>query len=157
MRNILFSILTLALISSSAQAQTAADQASIKAFWKQTWQAYQSGEMDKVLPLYADNASSITPDGRVQNGKEAIKADWEAFTAMTDAKPTFTYEEPAIRFITPDVAITTYSTDVDIKIGGQQMGGRMTGVAIVRKVKGSWLIELDSMTPVMEMPEATGK
>ena len=27
------------------------------------------------------------------------------------------------------------------------------GMALVRKIKGRWMIEFDSLTPVMEMPE----
>lgn len=159
MKNILFSILALLfvnLFSTNANAQTAADEAAVKTFWKQVWKAYESGNVDEVMKVYTDNACSITPDGRLQSGKEAMKADWEAFTKMTDAPPKFTYEEPSIRVITADVAIVIYATQADIKIDGQQVGGKMLGMAVLHKVNGKWTVESDSMTPVIEMPE-TGK
>jgi uncharacterized protein (TIGR02246 family) len=159
MKNILFSILALLFVSlftSNANAQTAADETAVKTFWKQVWKAYEVGNVDEVMKIYADNATSITPDGRLQSGKAAMKEDWEAFTKMTDAPPKFTYEEPSIRVITADVAIVNYFTQADIKIGGQQVGGKMLGIAILHKVNGKWIVEADSMTPVMEMPE-TGK
>ena len=157
MKNILFSILALLFVSlftSNANAQTAADEATVKTFWKQVWKAYESGNIDEVMKVYTDNACSVTPDGRLQSGKSAMKEDWEAFTKMTDAPPKFTYEEPSIRVITADAAIVTYSTQADIKIGGQQVGGKMLGMAILHKVNGKWMVEADSMTPVIEIPEA---
>lgn len=156
MKNIFFStlaLLLLSLFSSSANAQTAADEAAVKTFWKEVWKAYESGNVDEVMKLYADKACSITPDGRLQSGKEAMKTDWENFTKMTDAPPKFSYEEPTIRVITADVAIVTYATQADIKIGGQQVGGKMLGMAVLHKVNGKWTVEADSSTPVIEMPE----
>ncbi len=159
MKNILFSAIALLFVSlftSNANAQTAADEAAVKTFWKQVWKAYESGNVDEVMKVYTDNACSITPDGRLQSGKAAMKADWEAFTKMADAPPKFTYEEPTIRVITADVALVTYSTQADIKIGGQQVGGKMLGMAVLHKINGKWTIESDSSTPVIEVPE-TGK
>jgi len=140
-------------VFSSVQAQTAADATALKSFWKDVWQAYQTGNADKVMGAYTDQSSSITPDGRIQVGKDAMKADWENFMKMTDETPKFSYEEPTIRFITPDVAVVTYATEADIKIGGQQVGGRMIGLSVLHKINGKWMVETDSMTPVMTMPE----
>jgi len=137
----------------NVQAQTAADAASVKAFWKEVWQAYQTGDTDKVMQVYTDNASSITPDGRLQTGKAAMKEDWENFMKMVDETPKFSPGEPNIRLITPDVAIVTYSTEADIKMGGQQVGGKMLGMAVAHKINGKWMLETDSMTPVLPMPE----
>lgn len=136
----------------TAQAQTSADEVSVKTFWKEVWAAYESGNTEQVMKFYTDNAASITPDGRLQSGKKAMKEDWESFMKMVDAPPKFTYEAPSVRFITAEIAIVTYDSAADIKIGGQQVGGKMLGMALLRKVKGQWMIEFDSMTPKLEMP-----
>jgi len=138
-------------VFSNVQAQTTSDAASVKTFWKEVWQAYQTGNTEKVMGVYTDNASSITPDGRIQVGKDAMKTDWENFMKMTDEAPKFSYEEPTIRLITPDVAVVTYATEADIKIGGQQVGGKMIGLSVLHKINGKWMVETDSMTPVLPM------
>lgn len=137
----------------NVQAQTTADAASAKTFWSEVWQAYQTGNVDNVMQVYTDNAGSITPDGRLQSGKAAMKEDWENFMKMVDETPKFSPGEPNIRLITPDVAIVTYTTDADIKVGGQQVGGKMLGMAVAHKINGKWMLEFDSMTPVLTMPE----
>lgn len=137
----------------NAQAQTTADATSAKIFWKEVWQAYQTGNIDNVVKVYTDQSTSITPDGRLQTGTAAMKTDWENFVKMTDEMPKFSYEEPTIRLITPDVAVVNYTTEADIKIGGQQVGGKMLGMSVLHKINGKWMVESDSMTPVLPMPE----
>lgn len=155
MKSIILYWITFVVMSAAASnvsAQTAADEAAVKAFWKEVWRLYENGSAEEVLNIYADNATSITPDGRLQMGKAAMRADWEAFKQMTDAPPKFSYEEPVIRVISPGLAIVNYATQADIRVGGQQVGGKMLGIAVLHKVNGKWRIEADSMTPVMEMP-----
>jgi uncharacterized protein (TIGR02246 family) len=151
--NFTTALLFCALCATTAQAQSATDVASVKSFWKEVWQSYQTGNTEQVMKVYTENSSSITPDGRIQVGKTAMKEDWENLMKMVDEAPKFTYEEPTIRLITPDVAIVTYSTEADIKMGGQQVGGKTIGMAVLHKINGKWMVESDSMTPVMPMPE----
>ncbi|MFN0013288.1 MAG: nuclear transport factor 2 family protein [Saprospiraceae bacterium] len=144
-------ILFLAL--TNAQAQMPSDLVTVKNAWKELWQAYQGGNMDVVVAHYKPNSTSITPDGRLQTGTAAMKEDWNNFIKMVDVPPVFSYEEPAIRLITPDVAVLNYATNADIKIGGQQVGGKMLGMAVLHKINGKWMIESDSMTPILAMPD----
>lgn len=156
MKNILFSILALlacAIFTPSAQAQSAADEAAIRAFWKTTWEAFQSGNVEQMWAAYTDNALEITPDGQLASGKPAMRASWDEFMKMVDTPPSFTSENLAVRQITADVAILTWDTTADIKIGGQQVGGPTKCMGVVRKVNGKWQIEADAMTPVMQMPD----
>ena len=44
------------------------------------------------------------------------------------------------------------SVTADIKIGGHQVGGKSTGMAVVRKINGQWKLEFDSITPQLGMP-----
>jgi uncharacterized protein (TIGR02246 family) len=107
--------------------------------------------------FYAENACEIFPDGSMITGAANIKAAYDQFKGMLEGTPTWTMSKPNIRFITPDVALLTSDIVSDIKLkGGQQVGGKATFATIVRKTNGRWLIEFDSQTPVLQMPE-TGK
>ena len=157
MRNILFSILTLcvfALFTPNAQAQTAADEAALKRIWNECWAAYQELDLEKGLSFYTDNAVEIGPDGRKLSGKKELREAWEGFSKMLDEKPKFNPTNLAIRFITPDVALLDWDTESDLKLGGQQIGGKTKDMAVMHKVGGKWLIAFDSQTPVMDMSGA---
>lgn len=160
MKNIFFSALFLfvcAFFAQTANAQTAADEAAIKTFWKETWQAYDAGNLEKMWASYTDNAGEIGPDGSLTVGKKALRESWEAFMKMVDTAPKFTYESPVVRMLNAEFAILTWDSSADIKIGGQQVGGKTKGMALLRKIKGQWLVEFDTLTPVMQMPTETGK
>ncbi len=144
-------LFTSAFFGQNAQAQTD-NQATFEAFIKTVYDAYQSGSDDAMWVFYSDNAGEITPDGRLSSGKEALKSSWKEFMKMVDSRPNFSYKMTSWRLITPDVAILTWDTVADIKIQGQQVGGPTSDMAVLRKVNGNWLIEFDSMTPVVEMP-----
>ncbi|HMQ60307.1 MAG TPA: SgcJ/EcaC family oxidoreductase [Flavilitoribacter sp.] len=155
MKTIKFCTLTFAfaLIAFAAQAQRAgSEEAAIKNLWNSIYQAFETGNNEAMWAAYTDNAGEIGPDGSLTIGKEKLKASWEAFMKMVDEAPKFTLEEPTVRILTPDVAILTWQSSADIKVGGQQFGGKSVGMAVVRKIKGNWMVEFDSMTPVMEMP-----
>ena len=160
MKNIFFTTLFLSvftLFAQTANAQTAADEAAIKTMWKETWEAYDAGNLEKMWAAYTDGAAEIGPDGSLTTGKKAMREGYEAFMKMVDAPPKFTYESPAVRVLTPEFAILTWDSSADIKIGGQQVGGKTKGMALVRKIKRQWKIEFDALTPVMEMPAEAGK
>lgn len=133
------------------QAQTD-NQATFEAYLKKVYDAYENGSDDVMWAYYTDNASEISPDGRLTNGKSAMKASWAEFMTMVDAKPTFTYALTSWRLIQPDVALVTWDSVADIKVQGQQYGGKTSCMAVLHKKKGEWYIEFDTMTPVLEMP-----
>ena len=162
MKNILFhSLLTLALgfFAATLAAQstgTTKDEAMFKAYLKEVYDAYEKSDAQSMFSYYTENAAEIGPDGSLTAGKKALQESWATFEKIMDAKPTFTYSLTSYRYITPDVALITWDSDADIKIGGQQVGGKATAMAVLRKEKGRWLIEFDSLTPVMAAPPATG-
>ena len=146
-------LLAFTFISPAVQAQTASDAAAISAFWEEIWTAYQSGDTEKMWSSYTEDAAEISPDGHLTSGKKNLRESWDAFMKMVDQKPEFTFANPSVRMLTAEFAILTWNSEADIKIGGQQVGGKALGMALVRKIKGRWMIEFDSLTPVMEMPE----
>lgn len=160
MKNVLFSAICFSIAFCSfapvASAQSG-DEATFKAYLKEVYDTYEKGDTKGMFSYYADNAAEIGPDGRLTSGKKALEESWTAFEKMMDAKPKFTYNLTSYRFITPDVAIVTWDSDADIKMGGQQIGGKTIAMAVLHKKDGRWLIEFDSLTPVMEMPAETAK
>lgn len=158
MKNIFFSTLTLLFVSlfttSNANAQTA-DEASVQKMWTEVWQAYEKNDEAKMWSFYTDNACEIYPDGNAACGLKTIKEGYEQFKTMMEGIPTWTASKPTVRFIGSDVALLMSDVISDIKLkGGQQISGKSKFAAIVHKVNGKWLIEFDSQTPVLQMPEA---
>ena len=160
MKNIFFCTLTLLFVSLFAQnsaAQTASsktDEAALLKMWDDVWQAYESGNDEKMWSFYADNACEVYPDGSMVCGKKAIRESYEAFKTMLEGKPSWTATKPTVRFIEPNVALLSSDVTADIKLkGGQQIGGNSKFVTLVHKINGQWLIEFDSQTPVVQMPE----
>lgn len=155
MKNILCTLLTccaFALFTPTSHAQTAAEEAAVKSFWNETWATFDAGNVEGMWAAYTDDAAEIGPDGTLTTGKKALRESWDMFMKMADAPPTFKYENPSVRILTPDIALVTWDSEADIKIGGQQLGGKSKGMAVLHKIKGSWKIELDTLTPIMEMP-----
>lgn len=149
----LFSLILLLSSFSTLRAQSAAEAELLKG-WDEIWKAYSSNDMTKVWAFYAENATEIYPDGSMAAGVATIKAGYEQFSAMLEGTPSWKMDKPVVRFITPDVALLTSNIVTDMKLkGGQQIGGKGTFAVIVHKVKGKWLIEFDSQTPVINMAE----
>ena len=146
-------LVTLFATLTIASAQTKAEEAAVKKFWNDVNESYNSGNDEQMWATYTENAAEISPDGRLTAGKKSLRESWEMFMKMADEKPKFSYADPSIRFITPEVAIITWDSDTDIKIQGQQIGGKTKGMAVVHKIKGNWFVEFDALTPVMQMPE----
>lgn len=113
--------------------------------------AYEKDAMS-IWNYYTDESGEIYPDGSMLIGKEKLVAGFEEFQKMVDGQPTFTYQLTSWRLLTPDVALVTWDTNSDVKIQGQQVGGPARCLAVLRKVKGKWMIEFDTMTPIVQMP-----
>ncbi len=155
MKTMQFFFLTLLFFLSGfgVQAQKAgSEEAAIIDFWKKTWDAYQAGDLEKMWAAYTDEAGEIGPDGSLTVGKANLKASYDAMMKMVDEKPTFTYENPSVRILSPEFALMTWNSSADFKINGQQVGGKTTGVAFLRKINSAWKIEFDALAPVMQMP-----
>jgi uncharacterized protein (TIGR02246 family) len=151
-------LLLLSFFSLNLTAQSAADEAAIKTFWRDVWNAFETGNEEAMWAAYTEAAQEIGPDGSLVSGKKAIKENWAAMMKMVDAPPTFTYQDLQVRMLNAEFAIIIWDSSADIKVQGQQVGGKTKGMALLRKIGGRWLIEFDSITPVMPPPPvAPGK
>lgn len=146
-------LLLTALCASSTTAQTADDKASLTKMWNDVWVAYETGDEAKMWSFYAENACEIYPDGSSICGKQAIREGYDAFKGMLEGKPSWSMTPPTIQFIGSDVALLMSDVTSDIKLKGVgQIGGKSKFATIVHKVKGQWLIEFDSQTPLLPPP-----
>lgn len=156
MKNTFFSFLSLlfvSLFSLNAHAQSA-EESKILKMWDEVWQAYESGNEAKMWSFYTEDACEIYPDGSSVCGVKAIREGYEQFKTMMEGKPSWTMTKPTVRFLGADVALLMSDVTSDIKLkGGQQIGGKSKFATIVRKVNGKWMIEFDSQTPAIPMPD----
>jgi uncharacterized protein (TIGR02246 family) len=109
--------------------------------------------------IYTDDVAEINPAGVITFGKKAMLEGFNEFMKMADEAPKFSYSNVLVRMLTNDVALAVWDSEADIKIGGQQVGGKTKDMAVLRKINGAWKIEFDSMTPEIGMPalDAAGK
>ena len=147
-----FAALVLSTQNLQAQAPKMENAETFKAYLKTIYTAYEKGNIEEMFSYYTQDAAEIGPDGSLTSGLAALKSSWASFEKMMDAKPKFTYNLTSSRMITPDVAIVTWDSEADIKIGGQQVGGKATAVAVLVKKGTRWMIEFDGLTPVIPMP-----
>ncbi len=134
------------------QAQNPNTKAEVIQMFNAVADAFNHGQDEKGFGYYTETATEITPDGTLSTGKAALKASWDGFMKMVDTRPTFTYTNPAVQVLSPYVAVITFDSEADIKIKGQQVGGKTKGIAVVHKINNKWYIESDAIIPIMTMP-----
>lgn len=142
------------VVTNFVNAQSSAEKAIIETFNEVT-KSFNSGNDEHGWSYYTDNAFEISPDGSIITGKKPLRENWSTFMKMTDTKPTFKYTNPSVRIITSDVATITFDSEADIKIQGQQVGGKTKGFAVLHKINGKWMVEGDAIVPVTPMPDMT--
>ena len=118
----------------------------------QCYDSFIAGNMEKGFSVYTNEAVEVDPGGNVTFGKKAMLEGWTAFVKIADETPQFKYENVQVRMLTSDVALVIWDSEADIKIGGQQVGGKSKGMAVMRKINGVWKLEFDQLTPILGMP-----
>lgn len=116
------------------------------------YEAFIAGDAATAWNTYSQDVAEIDPGGNITYGLKAIREGFDAFMKMADETPKFTYSNVLVRMLTNDVAIAVWESEADIKIGGQQVGGKTRDMAVLRKINGQWKIEFDSLTPVLPPP-----
>jgi len=159
MKNSIFTILAILAFCFNANAQTAgafwsgsrsanANANAVHAAITTAYDAFSTGNDEKGWAAYTEEAAEIGPDGSITFGKKALREGWDAFMKMADEAPKFKYENVQVRMLTNDVALAVWDSEADIKVGGQQMGGKAKGMAVMRKINGAWKIEFDALTEI---------
>jgi uncharacterized protein (TIGR02246 family) len=156
MKNLLLSALSICglfFLAQTTQAQSNKTEfESFKNYLDHLFKVYDGANVDEILKYYVADAQEIGPDGSLVSGVAGLKANWDTFVKMLDKKPVFTHKLVSARTIRPDVAIITFEQDADLLMGGQQVGGKSICMAVLTKKDNLWMIEFDSMTPIVPMP-----
>lgn len=160
MKNFLFVVFALCLFSVNAVAQTSSalwvgsntqDRQALEVHtaMADAFNAWAAGDVDKGSAVYAVDAIEIGMDGSIVHGRQAMIDGWNAFMSMVDEAPKFTFENVQVRFLTADVVLATFDSAADIKMGGQQVGGQVSWLAVLQKISGKWQIVADAGVAVM--------
>lgn len=147
-----FVLFLMCIITLPTYAQNNATETALKQMFADVTNAFNSGDFEKGFSYYTDKSFEIGPDGRMTTGKKALIESWNMFLKMLDSKPVFTYSNQTIHSIAPDFAIISFDAESDLKMKGQQIGGKLKGIAILHKINGKWMCEGDVVAPVMQMP-----
>lgn len=148
-----FAALLMTSMFSTVHAQNPNTKAEVIQMFNEVADAFNKGQDARGFGYYTETATEISPDGTLSTGKAALKASWDGFMKMVDTRPTFVYTNPVVQVLTPNVAVITFDSEADIKIQGQQVGGKSKGIAVVHKINGKWYIESDAIIPIMPMSE----
>ncbi|MFN0214402.1 MAG: YybH family protein [Saprospiraceae bacterium] len=166
MKNFIFSAFALFAFSLNAYAQPSGgiwtgsrsatgEAKAVHAAISSAYDAFMpGGNLEVGWAIYSDDAAEIDPGGNITFGKKALREGWDGFMKVADEAPKFKYENVLVRMLTNDVALAVWDAEADIKIQGQQLGGKTKGSAVLRKVNGQWKLEFDQITSVIPMPEA---
>ena len=144
-------IIAFASVTLAVKGQSTTDEAGLKTFWNNLWEAYTTGNAVEIYAHYTENATMTTPDGNTLVGKHAIIDSWNEMVEMIDEKPKFTYSNLTISFSSKDMASLSWDNTTDIKIEGKQIGTSVKETAVVHRLNGIWLIESDFMRPLIQM------
>lgn len=152
-------VMSFLLASCQPQTDVAAVRKTIEEASASSAQAIMSGDVEKSIVNYADNATSMPPNSAALKGKEAIKA-WTAEMSKMG-------KMTAVKFGTVDVdasgnlAYEVGTYDMTMEMSGMgEMKDKGKYMAIWKKqADGSWKVHADiwnTDTP-MQMPEMPKK
>ena len=125
----------------TAPADAASDEAALKAATNAWLAAYNAGDVEKIVSLYADDGVLMPPHAPVANGKAAIRAFITADTAGAKAAGVKLVNGTSTVGVIGDTGWEAGSyTATDAK-GATVDGGSYMSVS--RKVNGQWLYVRD--------------
>ena len=153
MKNVPFSTLLLTIFSFFTQtlfAQSATDEQAVRQWFEEGFQTYFSGNIEKIMDLYTENAVSIDWMGRQFTGKAAIRQSVVESLAPEAPKPEdLKYGVQQVRFLTPDIATLIYQMSGKSAFEGKTVEWTSKGSMLLNRKSGKWQIELEQSTSVM--------
>jgi len=115
--------------------------------------AVNAADVEGIVALYRDDATSYPPDAMMDKGKDAIRKSWTnlfaQYTAKLELKDGY-YEDHG----NVSIAWGSFTMTLTPKAGGEPMtiDGRYTDASI--KEKGKWLYIVDHASVPMPPPPA---
>jgi uncharacterized protein (TIGR02246 family) len=121
---------------------TADDEAALKAATTTWIAAYNAGEVERIIPLYTQDAVVMPPHASVANGHTAIRAFLTADTAGAKAAGVTLVEGPASAGVSGDMGWN--SGTYTVKDASAITVDSGSYLSVSRKVDGRWLMFRDT-------------
>jgi uncharacterized protein (TIGR02246 family) len=129
---------------------TAADEAALKAITAAWLDAYNAGDVEKMVAMYTEDAVLMPPHASVANGHAGIRAFLTADTAAAKAAGMKLVPGPATAGALGDMGWESGSYTITDGSGGTVDSGSYLSVA--RKVNGKWLYIRDTYNSDRPLP-----
>ena len=99
-------------------------------------QAFNTGDLDRLIGLYEKDARMVTPDSSVVEGVDAIREQWQGFLAMNGQMTLKT------RFVVEMDDVALIRTDWSFASADAQLASSSAEV-VRRQSDGTWLYVID--------------
>ena len=129
---------------------TAAEEAALKAVTAAWLDAYNAGDVEKIVAMYADDAVLMPPHAAVAIGHAAIRAFLTADTAAAKAAGIKLVPGAATAGVAGDTGWESGSYTIVDGSGGTVDGGSYLSVS--RKLNGKWLFIRDTYNSDRPLP-----
>ena len=152
MKTTLFSTLLFCafnLFSAAVSAQTKADETALNALLKEAYAAFEAKDAHRFAAIFTDDASFIPPPGYYTKGKAAIEASHAELFKMDIKVLKTEIRSSDMRFLSPDVALYTWTEYQETEWNGQLQKGETVGSVMAVRQNGKWLTATCQLTPVM--------
>jgi len=147
-------VLTLSACSAAtAPVDQRADEAALKAATNTWLDAYNSGDVEKIVALYSDDGVLMPPHAPVAKGKAAIRAFITADTAGAKAAGVKLVNGSSTVGVVGDTGWEAGSYTVTLASGTTVDSGSYMSVS--RKVNGQWLYIRDTYNSDRPLPPPT--
>ena len=133
-------------------ADTPADEAALKAVTAAWLEAYNAGDVEKIVAMYAENGVLMPPHAAVATGHAAIRAFLTADTAGAKTAGIKLVPGAATAGVAGDTGWESGSYTVVDASGATVDGGSYLSVS--RKVDGRWLYVRDTYNSDRPLPPA---
>lgn len=143
-------VLNACAAAAPAPADTAADEAALQAATVTWLEAYNAGDVDKIVALYADDAVLMPPHAPVARGRDAIRAFLTADTAGAKAAGIKLVQGTATAGVGGDTGWESGSYTVKNASGETLDSGSYLSVS--HKVNGKWLYHRDTYNSDRPLP-----
>lgn len=144
---------TACTAATPAAVDTSADEAAIKAMTAAWLDAYNAGDVEKIVAMYADDGVLMPPHAAVASGRAAIRAYLQTDTAGAKAAGVKLIPGPATAGVLGDMGWESGSYTLNDPSGKTIDSGSYLSVS--RKVDGKWLFIRDTYNSDRPLPAPT--
>jgi uncharacterized protein (TIGR02246 family) len=143
-------VMTACAAATPAAVDTSADEAAMKAMTAAWMDAYNAGDVEKIVATYAEDAVLMPPHAPVANGQTGIRTYLQAETAGAKAAGVKLVPGPATAGVVGDMGWESGSYTVTDASGKIVDSGSYLSVS--RKVNGKWLYIRDTYNSDRPLP-----